>query len=340
LEAADTPLTLQIITDMHIEPAVVEQWIERVGETHFRQRYSLQTDHSGELFGHGLKRFHIENATTINAAILLVLRMTGLYGWGRRNGLDIRVVERDMAVPALPRGFEGWRILHLSDLHLDVDPELTDAILQAIAPLQYDLAVITGDFRSLMHGPYERAMAESGRLIRALKAPAYGVLGNHDFLEFVPHLEAAGLRMLLNEMARLERAGDTIFLAGVDDPHFYETDNLQRARAGIPAAGFSILLAHTPEIARAAAAAGFQVMLCGHTHGGQICLPGGIAVMTNSHCERKLIRGGWRCAQMLGYTTTGVGSSGMLARFFCPPEAVIHTLRRAGTPDAGGRCKS
>lgn len=303
--------------------------IERVGETHFRQRYTLQTVHSGELFGHGLKRFHLENATTVIAAIKLGLRVTGLYGWGRRNGLNIRVVERDVVAPGLPRGFDGWRILHLSDLHLDVDPALTDTILQTIAPLQYDLAVITGDFRSLMRGPYELAMVESARVIRALKAPAYGVLGNHDFIEFVPYLEASGLHVLLNEMARLERAGDEIFLSGVDDPHFYETDNLQRARSGIPRAGFSILLAHTPEIARTAAAAGFNVMFCGHTHAGQICLPGGIALLTNSHCERKLIHGGWRCAQMLGYTSAGTGSSGVLARFFCPPEAVIHTLRRA-----------
>lgn len=312
-------------------PDVFQALIERLGETHFRQRFSLQAEHAGEVFGHGLTRFHIENAGWLMSAVQLALKMTGLYGWGRRNCLKIRVVERDLFAPGLPQGFDGYRILHLSDLHLDVDPALTGAILQAIAMLRYDLVVITGDFRSLTHGPFERAMAESCRLIRALNAPAYGVLGNHDFIEFVPHLEKGGLRMLLNETVRLERAGDTVFLSGVDDPHYYETDNLQRARASIPLGAFSILLAHTPEIARTAAAAGFDVMFCGHTHGGQICLPGGIALITNARCKRKQINRAWRQAQMLGYTSPGTGSSGVPARFFCPPEATIHTLRRSNT---------
>ena len=315
--------------DVQTKPAELQSLIERIGETHFRQRFSLQTDHAGEVFGHGLNRFHIENAGWLMAAVKLALKVSGLYGWGRRNCLNIRVVERDVVAPGLPRGFNGWRILHLSDLHLDVDPALTDAILGAIASLQYDLAVITGDFRSLTHGPFERAMKETSRLVRALKAPAYGVLGNHDFIEFVPHLEAGGLRILLNETVRLERADNEIFLSGVDDPHFYETDNLQRARVGIPLGAFSILLAHTPEIARTAAAAGFDVMFCGHTHAGQICLPGGIALITNARCKRKQIGGAWKYAQMLGYTSPGTGSSGVPARFFCSPEATVHTLRQA-----------
>ena len=90
----------------------------------------------------------------------------------------------------------------------------------------------------------------------------------------------------------------------------------------------TILLSHSPETHREAAALGYDLQLSGHTHGGQICLPGGIPILHNAPgCRRELIAGPWREGSMLGYTSRGAGAAGVAARFFCPPEITIHTLR-------------
>ena len=90
---------------------------------------------------------------------------------------------------------------------------------------------------------------------------------------------------------------------------------------------FSILLSHTPEIYRQAAHAGFDIMLSGHTHGGQICLPGGIAVTLDSVLPRRLGSGAWRHGGMTGYTSKGAGCSIIPVRFNCPPEITLHHLK-------------
>jgi predicted MPP superfamily phosphohydrolase len=258
------------------------------------------------------------------------LKITGLYGWGHRNFLDVRCVENEVLLPSLPPVFDGFRLLQLSDLHLDIDPEITDAIIRRLEGVAYDLCVITGDYRASSSGAYQRAIDCSARLAATLRPPVYAILGNHDFIEFVPPLEEAGLTFLLNETVKLERGGETIYLSGVDDPHFYETDNLEKARAGIPPGMVSILLAHSPELYRQAAATGYDFMLSGHTHAGQICLPGRIPIMGgNARCPRHMLYGPWRYGPLQGYTSAGTGSCGVPVRYFCPPEFTVHRLRAA-----------
>ena len=93
-------------------------------------------------------------------------------------------------------------------------------------------------------------------------------------------------------------------------------------------ASFSILLSHTPEVYRQAAHAGFDLMLSGHTHGGQICLPGGVPLTLDSGC-RAIGAGAWRYDAMAGYTSVGAGSSIVPVRFNCPPEITLHRLHRS-----------
>ncbi|TIU26887.1 MAG: metallophosphoesterase, partial [Mesorhizobium sp.] len=150
------------------------------------------------------------------------------------------------------------------------------------ADLDYDICVLTGDFRAKTFGPFEAALDGVARVRASLRGPLYGVLGNHDTVRMVPALEDMGVRMLMNELEVVERNGERIYLAGIDDAHFFRVDNIEKAAAGVPREAFSILLSHTPEIYRQAVHAGFDVLLAGHTHGGQICLPGGIPITLDS----------------------------------------------------------
>lgn len=301
----------------------------RMGEDSFRRRQFLQNYHSKHVFRHGRRLLDIQRVRWVMRSLWSLLQWSGLQRRGYRNFLNVQVVERTTRFANLPQAFDGFRLLQMSDLHLDFDPALTPVILARLTPLRYDLAVITGDFRSALDGPDGEAIAATRQVIQALRAPALGILGNHDALEFVPSLEAAGLPMLVNETLPITRHGASIYLSGVDDPHYYETDDLPRARASIPTPSFSILLAHSPEIYREASAAGYDWMLCGHTHGGQMCLPGRIPVVINANCPRRMAAGRWVFGSLQGFTSPGTGSSGVPARFNCPPEITLHTLTRA-----------
>ena len=301
---------------------------ERLGAHHYRQRMNIEHYHAAEVFGGGRTRFHPENFPVLRVGLQIALRISLFYWWGNWNARHHRVRENTVLLHRLPSAFEGFRILHLSDLHLDIDPQITDGLLKILEPLEYDLCVITGDYRSETFGPWERAIAETARVMAVLKQPCYGILGNHDSLGMTPFLEDMGLRMLLNEHVVIGRGGESIYLAGIDDPHYYETENFQQALAGIPPAATTILLSHTAETYRKALACGIDYMLSGHTHGGQICLPGGFAPMRNAQHPRSMDKGSWSYHELQGYTTAGVGCSMVPVRFFCPPEVVIHTLRR------------
>jgi predicted MPP superfamily phosphohydrolase len=311
----------------------------RVGPVHLRQRQGIQHDHVRQIFGRGRNFFHIENWYSVHALMRALLRIIGLYGRGRRNAAAIELADNRVVLDGLPADFDGYRILHLSDLHLDMSDTILAALLERLGSASYDLCVITGDFRARTFGDYGAALSGAERLRAALSGEVYAVLGNHDFIDMVPGLEAAGIRVLLNESVVLQRGAARLYLAGIDDPHYYRADNLEKAAAAIPAAACSVLLSHSPETYRHAAHAGFDLMLCGHTHGGQICLPGGWAMTYNAKCPRRFGRGAWRYHTMQGYTSRGAGACVVDVRFNCPPEITVHELRRGGErrPDAAGQ---
>ena len=209
------------------------------------------------------------------------------------------------------------------------EPDTAIVVASAISnqPVRYDICVLTGDYRGETFGPFEVALDGVGRVRSRLKGPIYGVLGNHDTIRMVPGLEAMGIRMLLNECEPIARDDQRIFLAGVDDAHFYRMDNIEKAVAKVPEGGFSILLSHTPEIYRQAAHAHFRLMLSGHTHGGQLCLPGSIPIMLEAVLPRRMGAGAWQYHGMTGYTSVGAGTSVVPVRLNCPPEITLHCLR-------------
>ena len=201
--------------------------------------------------------------------------------------------------------------------------------LTAIVPdIEYDLCVLTGDYRARDVGTLRTGTCRNGGLCSALKGPIYGVLGNHDTIRMVPGLEDMGIQMLLNENHTIERGNQRIYLAGIDDAHFYRVDNIEKAATGIPFGDFSILLSHTPEVYQQASYADFSLLLSGHTHGGQICLPGRIPITLSSVFPRQMGSGPWKYRDMIGYTSVGAGSCVVPVRYNCPPEITLHRLRQ------------
>lgn len=299
---------------------------QRFGARMLRQRLDLQLLRHDDWFRRG-PRIPKRPLNWICGSIRVLCRATGLYGFGYRQFHRLRVTRRDVVLDRLPESFDGYRILHLSDLHLDLDTSFTASLLKALDGCEYDACVVTGDFRNYTVGDHGPAMDQLRIVLAALRQPVYGVLGNHDSIESVPVIEAMGMRMLLNEHVVLRRGEAAVCLAGVDDPNVYQTHRLDRALAHVPKGMPVVLLAHSPAIHREAVAAGVDLVLAGHIHGGQICLPGGAIVLRNDASPRRVWRGAWREGGTQGYTSRGTGSCGVPLRFFCPPEIVVHVLR-------------
>jgi hypothetical protein len=309
-----------------MEQEVLAELERRLGRVYARQRLGIERDHEAQLFGQGLNFFHIENWYSVHSVIRNTLRVVGLYGRGRRNAAQVEVRHNVVKLKTLPSRFDGYSILHISDMHADMSEEAMRRVIELVADLRYDLCVLTGDYRGKTYGSFEECLAGVASVRSHLRGMVYGVLGNHDTIRMVPGLEATGIRMLLNEADVIARDDQQIHLAGIDDAHFYRVDNIEKAAERIPHGGCAILLSHTPEIYRQAAHAGFALLLAGHTHGGQICLPGSIPITLDSALPRSLGSGAWRYHEMAGYTSVGAGSSIVAVRINCPPEITLHRL--------------
>ncbi|HOJ32046.1 MAG TPA: metallophosphoesterase [Candidatus Hydrogenedentes bacterium] len=259
-----------------------------------------------------------------------VLWAAGLLQRGRENAAH--PVLRELAVPIadLPVSFEGYKLLHISDLHFSTTLGLSDAAARLLASVPCDVCVITGDFLWGKTGPCEPVFRNAERLVRHIRAQdgIFAVLGNHDRSFFIEPLERCGIQVLLNNRVPIVRNGDRIWLAGIDDPAFFKTADIAAALHGVPDEEVAILLAHSPDMAKEAAAYGVKLYLCGHTHAGQICFPYIGAFHYNCRAPRAICRGLWCVGDMMGYTTAGLGTTELPVRYNCPPEAAVLTLQR------------
>ncbi|MEH6651418.1 MAG: metallophosphoesterase [Motiliproteus sp.] len=309
-----------------------QQLEQRIGRVHLKQRLGIE-GHPQRVFGGGMNFIHLENWYSFQNIARRLLKLTGLYNRGYRNARNFSIQHNTVTLPGLPEAFDRLTLLHLSDLHVGMNPETNRVLLEQVSEHDYDLCVLTGDYRAMTCGEIDDALEGMAALRRKLRSPCYAVLGNHDSIHMVAGLETMGIRVLLNESITLERNGQQLYLAGIDDAHYYRVDNLQKAAESIPHDASVILLSHTPEIYRQAAHAGVDLMLCGHTHGGQICLPGGIPIILEAQCPRALGSGSWSYEGMQGYTSAGVGTSIIPVRFNCPPEITLHHLQSAARRD-------
>ena len=270
------------------------------------------------------------------------VKLLGLYTRGEANVRSPVVNRLPFFFDNLPEAFDGFTILHLSDIHIDALPDLADTLSARLAALHVDLCVFTGDFRFGTQGPHRQVYAPMERVLAGVQARegVFGVFGNHDCFDMAADFDRMGLRILLNESLTLQRDDHQLCLAGVDDPHYFGCADISLAFAHAPSNAFKLLLVHSPELYDEAAQAGADLYLCGHTHGGQICLPGIGPIETHAACPRRYARGHWRHGRLQGYTNVGCSASGVPVRFFCPPEIGLISLHRTAASRADAAAQS
>ncbi len=173
------------LTDEEID----ERLRQRLGSLHARQRLGIERDHEAQIFGQGLNFFHIENFLYSHALITSILKVTGLYWIGRRNATRVQVKMNDVVSTQLPVGFDHFTILHLSDLHVDMSPLAMRSVINLVKELDFDLCVLTGDYRAQTYGTIKPCLAGMAQVIACVREvlgeAIYGVLGNHDSIRMV-----------------------------------------------------------------------------------------------------------------------------------------------------------
>lgn len=237
-----------------------------------------------------------------------------------------------LPIADLPGAWHNLRIAHLTDLHFGNRPGLDyfRHVIDVTNSLKPDIAVLTGDYSSGSHGINDDLRA----LIANLQTPlgTFAVMGNHDYdngiVQTCRLLIKANVHVLTNERVILSRGGQSICLAGLDDL-WHGTINPTAALKGLPAGMPAIVLAHNPDWAEnVPLRLRADLMLCGHTHGGQVCLPFiGPIITANDH--RKYASGLAQGPHGHVYTSRGIGMGGRGLRFFCPPELPIVRLVQA-----------
>lgn len=313
---------------MRPEPEILDQIDRRLNSAHAIERLRRESAHEQRLKRGGLASFRVRNLYSSPTLLRGALKSVGLYRRARANAARVQLEENILRFANLPEAFDGITILHLSDLHVDMNEDAMRQLAELLPGVHCDFCVLTGDFRGKTYGPFDATLDGLARLRAHLPALAYAVLGNHDSILMVPGLEAIGIRVLLNECEPIVRGNHAVHLAGIDDAHLYRLHDIEKSVTGVPEAAFSILLSHTPEIYREAASAGFDLLLGGHTHGGQICLPGAIPITLDSALPRRMGSGAWTYRGMIGYTSVGVGACVEPVRLNCAPTITLHRLRR------------
>ncbi|PID56792.1 hypothetical protein CSB45_10150 [candidate division KSB3 bacterium] len=266
-----------------------------------------------------------------------ILQLSGIYQRGRSNSVDFQRVEFSHVDSGLPEEFDGFKLLFLSDLHIDGNDLLLEAFCEALTDCDVDLCMLGGDYRAKMHGDFRTVLEAFERFLPAIqsKEGIIGILGNHDSWEMIRHLERLGVRMLINESCEIRRGNAGIWILGVDDPHFYKCDDFAKAQQNVPENAFRLLLAHATGALFNLHSELVNLCLCGHTHAGQIALPLIGPLITHSRLKGPFVYGHWQYGSIRGYTTSGVGTSSLHVRYNTRPELVLITLKY-GSPGEPG----
>ena len=243
---------------------------------------------------------------------------------------QLAVERHAVGLKRLPRQLDGLKVVQLSDIHHGpfTGREQIESAVRVANSLQPDIVALTGDYIS-HEREYVQPCAEMLGRLRARRG-VYAVLGNHDNwvdAALVRDLfSAEGIRVLVNEGLRFEDRGASFWLAGVDDT-MVGLEDLPLALAGSRSDELKLLLAHNPIILRRAARAGVDLVLSGHTHGGQVTWRNERSA--SGRVRRRILRGLARRGETQIYVTRGLGTVVLPVRYGCLPEVTLLTLRCA-----------
>lgn len=242
----------------------------------------------------------------------------------------LTVEHQPIYLSRLPREFDGFRIVQLSDVHHSpfTSRQQIERAVETANSLQPDMIALTGDYVSKERA-YAAPCAEILGRLRA-RFGVYAVLGNHDHWTdaalITDLFRAEGMTVLVNQGMRFENNGEAFWLAGVDDT-MVGLEDLSLALAGSRDDEMKLLLAHNPVVLRRAARAGVDLVLSGHTHGGQVSLRSERS--SSGRQNRRLLKGLAHQGNTQIYVTRGLGTVVLPVRFGCPPEVSLLELRTA-----------
>jgi uncharacterized protein len=268
-----------------------------------------------------------------NLALAAPFAVVGYGTFIERTNFHVREV--DMPIANLAPGLDGLRILQLSDIHMGafLNERQLAKVVDASMEHRTHLAVITGDLISMSGDPLDACIRQLARI--KTDAGIFGCMGNHErYAQAEDYCEEAasraGIRFLRKEAQVLRFGGDTLNLAGVDHQSHHGGREYLVAVGNLKAPGaFNLLLSHNPDVLPVAARQGWDLMLSGHTHGGQINIEILDRSITPARFLTPYIYGAYREQNTTAYVTRGIGSIGIPARIGAPPEITILRLRKA-----------
>jgi len=273
------------------------------------------------------RRSFLRNAFGLGAAA--VAAPTVAVGYGFAESAHLHIDRQTIAVPRLPAAFRGTTVAFVTDIHHGpfVSEAAVAAVVRTTMALAPDLILLGGDY-SHREGRY---IAPCFELLGALSAPlgVYGVLGNHDYLHGLAETRAAmaraGVVELTNRGVPVTLGGATLHLAGVDDL-WHGAPDVAAALRGVPANAACLLLSHNPDVAETLRDRRVGLVLAGHTHGGQIVLPGYGAPLVPSRYGQKYAHGLVEAPETRVYVSAGTGMTVLPVRVGCRPEITRITL--------------
>jgi predicted MPP superfamily phosphohydrolase len=242
-----------------------------------------------------------------------------------------------LPVPGLPDELHGFRFVHLSDLHARQNwSRAYDKLIDRLEEIVPDLVLVTGDFVDDKHD-HRAGLTVLKRLLPKLRSRfgTYGILGNHDSDLLSPYIAELGVTLLDGRRATLASAGGTqielIGLPGVARRDL--DDNLVRTIPPKTPNSLRIVLSHYPDHVRRVRPLRPDVFLAGHTHGGQICLPGGTPIITHDTMDKSMCKGVHRVGDAWYVVSRGLGFAGVRVRLNCPAEVIAVEVVRAKGKD-------
>ena len=282
---------------------------------------------------HGLtRRSFLVGAGTLAAGLAVYSSLVARH--------EISVLSHRIRIDNLPSAFVGYRIVQLSDFHLEefTEPFFLERIVEHVDRLEPDIVLLTGDFitRGSLNFLFEHhAAMRCAEILATIRCPLkFAVLGNHDVAVSASMVTAAlhsqGLPVLRNRYETLTLRGESLHIAGTADPGT-DLPDLSAAVPRVPK-GPVILMSHAPDYADFVVthprAPLIDLMLSGHSHGGQVRLPL-VGPLVLPPLGRKYVEGLFRFNRMQLYVNRGLGTVGIPIRLNCPPEITLITLDRS-----------